>query len=208
MSSALPTAKFFDMPPPSLASTSRRGSSSRPTSPRTRSTPVLPDTIRRSRLAGGQAHLQRRKLPVLPRVGPAARVRDLFTVDNRGTGLAGARRFWATRVRQRHMGTVDADDQIWAARTLAAENPWVDANHMGIWGWSNGGYLSAKGRRARVRHHQLRGAATAPTSGLPPAYDKRVRRALHGPAAGQRARVRPRGDPQRDGLQEASPAAC
>jgi dipeptidyl-peptidase 4 len=63
-----------------------------------------------------------------------------YTVDNRGTGFRGRafRNFY-----YKAMGTVDAEDQIWAARELAKQ-PWVDTEHIGIWGWSNGGYLSAK----------------------------------------------------------------
>ncbi|KAF2427772.1 hypothetical protein EJ08DRAFT_680745 [Tothia fuscella] len=63
-----------------------------------------------------------------------------YTVDNRGTGFRG-RNF--RNVYYKAMGVVDADDQIWAARELA-KNPWVDKDKIGIWGWSHGGYLSAK----------------------------------------------------------------
>jgi dipeptidyl-peptidase 4 len=64
-----------------------------------------------------------------------------FTVDNRGTGFRGRsfRNFY-----YKGMGTVDAEDQIWAAEDLAKKNPWVDKAHIGIWGWSNGGYIAAK----------------------------------------------------------------
>jgi dipeptidyl-peptidase-4 len=82
-----------------------------------------------------------------------------YTVDNRGTGWRGRnfRNFFS-----RAMGTVDAEDQIWAARELA-KNPWVDKNKIGIWGWSNGGYLSAKvvEKNSGVFSFAI---ATAPTS--------------------------------------------
>jgi dipeptidyl aminopeptidase/acylaminoacyl peptidase len=63
-----------------------------------------------------------------------------YTVDNRGTGQRGRafRNFLA-----KASGTVDVEDQLWAARELAKQ-PWVDREHIGIWGWSNGGYLTLK----------------------------------------------------------------
>ena len=41
------------------------------------------------------------------------------------------------------MGDLEAQDQIWAAKELA-KNSWVDSEHIGIFGWSYGGYLSSK----------------------------------------------------------------
>lgn len=63
-----------------------------------------------------------------------------FTVDNRGTGLKG--RAFRSAVAS-NLGDLEAQDQIWAAKWLA-KNPWVDASKIGIWGWSYGGYLTAK----------------------------------------------------------------
>jgi dipeptidyl aminopeptidase/acylaminoacyl peptidase len=63
-----------------------------------------------------------------------------FTVDNRGTGYKG-RAFRATVASR--LGELEAQDQIWAAKELA-KNSWVDADRIGIWGWSYGGYLTAK----------------------------------------------------------------
>jgi dipeptidyl-peptidase-4 len=82
-----------------------------------------------------------------------------YTVDNRGTGWRGRnfRNFFS-----RAMGTVDAEDQIWAARELA-KNSWVDKNKIGIWGWSNGGYLSAKVVEKNSGVFSF-AVATAPTS--------------------------------------------
>lgn len=82
-----------------------------------------------------------------------------YTVDNRGTCCRGRkfRNFFS-----RAMGTVDADDQIWAAKELA-KNSWVDKDKIGIWGWSHGGYLSAKviEKNSGVFSFAI---ATAPTS--------------------------------------------
>jgi dipeptidyl aminopeptidase/acylaminoacyl peptidase len=63
-----------------------------------------------------------------------------LTVDNRGTGNKG-RAFRSTVTS--NLGDLEAQDQIWAAKELA-KNPWVDSKHIGIFGWSYGGYLSSK----------------------------------------------------------------
>jgi dipeptidyl aminopeptidase/acylaminoacyl peptidase len=64
-----------------------------------------------------------------------------LTVDNRGTGYRG--RAFRSTVAGR-LGELEAQDQIWAAKWLAEQNPWVDRERIGIWGWSYGGYLTAK----------------------------------------------------------------
>ncbi|KAF2473686.1 uncharacterized protein BDR25DRAFT_332532 [Lindgomyces ingoldianus] len=63
-----------------------------------------------------------------------------YTVDNRGTGYKG--RAFRSAVTS-NLGDLEAQDQVWAARQLA-QNPWVDREKIGIWGWSYGGYLSSK----------------------------------------------------------------
>ncbi|KAA8648916.1 prolyl dipeptidyl peptidase DppIV [Aspergillus tanneri] len=63
-----------------------------------------------------------------------------WTVDNRGTGFKG-RKFRSAVARQ--LGLFEAEDQIYAARE-AAKIPWIDGDHIGIWGWSFGGYLTSK----------------------------------------------------------------
>ncbi|KAK0627547.1 dipeptidyl peptidase IV N-terminal region-domain-containing protein [Immersiella caudata] len=64
-----------------------------------------------------------------------------LTVDNRGTGNKG--RAFRSAV-ARDLGNLEAADQINAAKWLAANFPFVDADKIGIWGWSYGGYLTAK----------------------------------------------------------------
>lgn len=64
-----------------------------------------------------------------------------YTVDNRGCGLKG-REFRALVARQ--LGKLEAIDQIWAAEQLIEMNAFIDADKMGHWGWSYGGYLTAK----------------------------------------------------------------
>ncbi|HEY7878974.1 MAG TPA: prolyl oligopeptidase family serine peptidase, partial [Gemmatimonadaceae bacterium] len=63
----------------------------------------------------------------------------IVTVDNRGTGGRGSA---FRRTVYLHLGLRESQDQIDAARWLTTR-PWVDAAHIGIWGWSYGGYLSA-----------------------------------------------------------------
>jgi dipeptidyl-peptidase-4 len=63
-----------------------------------------------------------------------------YTVDNRGTGFKG--REFRSLVTS-NLGDLEAQDQVWAAKELA-KNSWVDSEHIGIWGWSYGGYLSSK----------------------------------------------------------------
>ncbi|KAK1704753.1 dipeptidyl peptidase IV N-terminal region-domain-containing protein [Colletotrichum lupini] len=64
-----------------------------------------------------------------------------YTVDNRGTGYKG-RAFRSTVAG--HLGRLEPLDQIWAAEQLSSQNAFVDAAKIGIFGWSYGGYLSAK----------------------------------------------------------------
>ncbi|KAI0888122.1 dipeptidyl peptidase IV N-terminal region-domain-containing protein [Annulohypoxylon maeteangense] len=64
-----------------------------------------------------------------------------YTVDNRGTGYKG-RKFRALVAS--HLGEFEAADQIWAAQELGSRNSFIDTEKVGIFGWSYGGYLSAK----------------------------------------------------------------
>ena len=59
-------------------------------------------------------------------------------VDNRGTGGRGKAFKTLT---QNRLGILEAEDQIAAAQWFGAQD-YVDADRMGIWGWSYGGYLS------------------------------------------------------------------
>ena len=62
----------------------------------------------------------------------------VFTVDNRGTPRRGAAFGGALYGRQ---GTVEVDDQRQAVAWLRAQ-PWVDGARIGVYGWSNGGYMA------------------------------------------------------------------
>ncbi|WP_408030007.1 S9 family peptidase [Tenacibaculum xiamenense] len=59
-------------------------------------------------------------------------------VDGRGTGFKG-RDF--KKVTYLNLGKYEVEDQIGAAKELG-KLPYIDANRIGIWGWSYGGYMS------------------------------------------------------------------
>ena len=59
-------------------------------------------------------------------------------VDGRGTGGRGAA--WEKQTYQ-HLGLLEAKDQVETALWLARQ-PFVDKDHIGIWGWSYGGYMT------------------------------------------------------------------
>lgn len=63
----------------------------------------------------------------------------IFAVDNRGTGGKGKA---FKNVVYKDLGNFEVQDQIEAAKWLGAQS-FVDANRIGIWGWSYGGYNSA-----------------------------------------------------------------
>ncbi|CBA17477.1 DPP IV N-terminal domain-containing protein [Xanthomonas albilineans] len=62
----------------------------------------------------------------------------VFSLDNRGTPRRGRDFGGALYARQ---GTVEVDDQLRGIAWLKAQ-PWVDAAHIGVYGWSNGGYMT------------------------------------------------------------------
>jgi len=60
-------------------------------------------------------------------------------VDGRGTGYKGAD---FKKVTQKELGKYEVEDQIAAAKKLS-EREYIDAENMGIWGWSYGGFMSS-----------------------------------------------------------------
>lgn len=60
-------------------------------------------------------------------------------VDGRGTGARGELFRKQTYM---HLGRMESDDQIETARFLA-QQPYVDAARIGIWGWSFGGFITS-----------------------------------------------------------------
>jgi len=63
----------------------------------------------------------------------------IVCVDGRGTGFKGAD---FKKVTQKELGKFEVQDQIFVAKQLAKES-FVDANRIGIWGWSFGGFMSS-----------------------------------------------------------------
>lgn len=63
----------------------------------------------------------------------------VFCVDNRGTGGRGRDFRTSTYPDLGHLETID---QV-AAATWLQDQPWVDDERIGIWGWSFGGYLTS-----------------------------------------------------------------
>lgn len=63
----------------------------------------------------------------------------IVCVDGRGTGFKGAE---FKKVTQKELGKYEVQDQIFVAQQLAKE-PFVDADRIGIWGWSFGGFMSS-----------------------------------------------------------------
>lgn len=63
----------------------------------------------------------------------------IVCVDGRGTGYKG-RDF--KKVTQLQLGKYELEDQVAAAKKLGQE-PYIDADRIGIWGWSYGGFMSA-----------------------------------------------------------------
>ncbi len=62
----------------------------------------------------------------------------VVSVDNRGTGARGEA---FKKITYRQLGKYETIDQIEAAKYLASL-PWVDEDHIAIFGWSYGGYMS------------------------------------------------------------------
>lgn len=63
----------------------------------------------------------------------------IVAVDPRGTGYKGAE---FKKVTQKELGKYEVEDVIAVAQELG-ERPYIDAEQMGIWGWSYGGFMSS-----------------------------------------------------------------
>jgi dipeptidyl-peptidase 4 len=62
----------------------------------------------------------------------------VFTLDNRGSGARGERFEAASYL---NLGSVEVDDQVAGVKFLRGL-PYVDGEHIGIFGWSYGGYMA------------------------------------------------------------------
>lgn len=63
----------------------------------------------------------------------------VLCVDGRGTGFKGAD---FKKVTQNNLGKFEVEDQIFVAKEMAKKN-FINANRIGIWGWSFGGFMSS-----------------------------------------------------------------
>ncbi|MES2778819.1 MAG: S9 family peptidase [Bacteroidota bacterium] len=71
----------------------------------------------------------------------AAKGYMIVCVDGRGTGFKGEA---FKKITYLQLGKYEIEDQIYVAKELSKLS-YVDANRMGIWGWSYGGYMSSLG---------------------------------------------------------------
>lgn len=83
----------------------------------------------------------------------------VFSLDNRGTPRRG-QAFLSALFRAQ--GTVEVEDQLNGIAWLRAQ-PWVDAQRIGVQGWSNGGYITLM-LLARSRDAYACGVAGAPVT--------------------------------------------
>ncbi len=97
-------------------------------------------------------------------VAPATRLWQdagyiVFTLDNRGTSNRSVKFQSAT---YRHLGGVDIDDQIMGAHWLQTQ-PYVDSAHIGITGWSYGGFTTMMAMTAKDTPFAAGAAGAPPT---------------------------------------------
>jgi dipeptidyl-peptidase-4 len=107
----------------------------------------------------------------------------VYTVDNRGTANKG-REFRSSVTRQ--LGTLEPLDQIWALEQLASQHSYINTEKVGMWGWSYGGYLTAKTVEQDSGAFTF-GLITAPVSDwrfYDSIYTERYMKTLEGNAAG------------------------
>lgn len=64
----------------------------------------------------------------------------VMSIDNQGTKTPRGRDW--RKIIYRQIGTLASQDQAQATRAILAERPYVDAERIGIWGWSGGGSMT------------------------------------------------------------------
>jgi len=62
-------------------------------------------------------------------------------IDGRGTGNKGKDLLFSVN---NNLGDHEVEDQLFVTRWMQLNLPYVDAERCGIWGWSYGGYMTAK----------------------------------------------------------------
>ena len=83
----------------------------------------------------------------------------VFTLDNRGTSFRGTRFESALH---RHMGQVEVEDQVLGVEFLRGL-PFVDAQRVGVFGWSYGGYMALRCLQLAPDYFQAGVAGAPPT---------------------------------------------
>lgn len=83
----------------------------------------------------------------------------VFSIDNRGTPRRGVRFGSAL---YRHQGGVEVEDQLRGLQMLRGL-PYVDTKRVGVYGWSNGGYMTLM-LLAKASHAYACGVAGAPVT--------------------------------------------
>ena len=83
----------------------------------------------------------------------------VFTLDNRGTPRRG--RAYSDPIKNQ-LGAVEVEDQLAGVRWLK-QQPWVDAQHVGVFGWSYGGYMTLM-LLAKASDQFAGGVAVAPVT--------------------------------------------
>jgi dipeptidyl-peptidase-4 len=83
----------------------------------------------------------------------------VFTLDNRGTPRRGRR--FSDPIKNR-LGDVEVQDQLAGVRWLK-QQPWVDGAHVGVFGWSYGGYMTLM-LLAKASDQFAAGVAVAPVT--------------------------------------------
>jgi dipeptidyl-peptidase-4 len=83
----------------------------------------------------------------------------VFTLDNRGMARRG-RQFENAIYQQ--LGAAEVDDQLAGIHWLKSQ-PWVDARHVGVFGWSYGGYMTTM-MLAKASDELAGGVAVAPVT--------------------------------------------
>jgi len=74
----------------------------------------------------------------------------VVSIDNRGTAAPRGRE-WRKQI-YRQVGILAPDEQAAAVRHLIAEHPYIDAERIGVWGWSGGGSMTLN---AMFKHPDL-----------------------------------------------------
>jgi len=83
----------------------------------------------------------------------------VFTLDNRGMARRG-RQFDSVIYQQ--LGAAEVDDQLAGIHWLKSQ-PWVDGRHVGVFGWSYGGYMTTM-MLAKASNELAGGVAVAPVT--------------------------------------------